>query len=95
MESDERLVSPPDLKNPFFDDLRAAAAASAVARGDANPFDPPAQAEESKLCAPSNSLSFLQFAIYASVVFEKSASNYLVQFRFSSVVTLDQQKVTL
>ena len=46
--SDERPKSPSDFNNPFLDDLRAAAAASAVARGDKNPFDLPAQAEDSK-----------------------------------------------
>ena len=44
--SEERAASPSDFNNPFLDDLRAAAAASAVARGDSNPFD--VQVEESK-----------------------------------------------
>ena len=48
MGSDERPKSPSDFNNPFLDDLRAAAAASAVARGDKNPFDLPGQAEDSK-----------------------------------------------
>ena len=45
-ETTDSTVSPTDSSNPFFDDLKAAAVASAVARG-ANPFEQ-AQPETSK-----------------------------------------------
>ncbi|XP_028400515.1 rabankyrin-5-like isoform X2 [Dendronephthya gigantea] len=46
VEPDKRPESPSDVNNPFLDDLRAAAAASAVARGDSNPFDSPPLVEQ-------------------------------------------------
>ena len=49
-EAYERPDSPSDKHNPFIDDLRAAAAASAVAMGDKNPFEIPSPVEQSKLC---------------------------------------------
>lgn len=49
MEQDKGAAGLSDMNNPFSDDLRAAAAASAVARGDRNPFDSPPSVEQSKL----------------------------------------------
>ncbi|XP_046839530.1 rabankyrin-5-like isoform X2 [Xenia sp. Carnegie-2017] len=39
LNDDISSLSPSDLSNPFIDDIRAASAATAVARGDKNPFE--------------------------------------------------------